>query len=159
MTIKEFNTAVDLWSDRIYRFLLKNTRDANTAQDLVQESFEKLWCNRDIVSVDKVKSYLFKIAYNAFIDHVRKHKRQIVTDTVPEVESNEQYSDLNEILEIALNRLPEKYKTIIMLRDYEGYSYKEIAEIMELNEAQVKINIYRARVILKEFIGSVETLI
>lgn len=150
---------MDLWSDRIYRFLLKNARETNTAQDLVQESFEKLWCHRESVSAEKAKSYLFKIAYNAFIDYTRKHNKQFVTDTLPEVETNEQYSDLKEILEIALNRLPEKYKSIIMLRDYEGYSYSEIADILELNEAQVKINIYRARVMLKEFIGSVETVI
>ena len=70
-----------------------------------------------------------------------------------------QYSDLNEILHEALERLPEQQKTSVMLRDYEGYSYKEIGEITGLSEAQVKINIYRGRIALKEYIGKIETVL
>jgi RNA polymerase sigma-70 factor (ECF subfamily) len=70
-----------------------------------------------------------------------------------------QYSDLNEILHLALERLPENQKSLVLLRDYEGYSYKEIGEITGLSEAQVKINIYRGRVALKNFIGKIETVI
>jgi len=70
-----------------------------------------------------------------------------------------QYSDLNEILHEALDRLPGQQKTTVMLRDYEGYSYKEIGEITGLSEAQVKINIYRGRLALKSYIGKIETLI
>ena len=70
-----------------------------------------------------------------------------------------QYSDLNEILHEALERLPEYQKTPVMLRDYEGYSYKEIGEITGLSEAQVKINIYRGRIALKNYIGRIETVI
>ena len=70
-----------------------------------------------------------------------------------------QYSDLNEILHKALNLLPEQQKTTVMLRDYEGYSYREIAEITGYNEAQVKINIYRGRVALRNYIGKIETVL
>lgn len=69
------------------------------------------------------------------------------------------YSDLNEILHEALERLPEQQKTSVMLRDYEGYSYKEIGDITGLSEAQVKINIYRGRMALKSYIGKIETVI
>ena len=68
------------------------------------------------------------------------------------------YTDLNEILHEALERLPEQQKTAVMLRDYEGYSYKEIGEITGLSEAQVKINIYRGRLALKNYIGKIETV-
>ena len=69
------------------------------------------------------------------------------------------YSDLNEILQEALARLPEQQKTAVMLRDYEGYSYKEIGDITGQTEAQVKINIYRGRLALKSFIGKIETVL
>lgn len=70
-----------------------------------------------------------------------------------------QYSDLNEILHEALERLPEQNRSAVLLRDYEGYSYKEIGEITGLSEAQVKINIYRGRLALKNFIGKIESVI
>lgn len=73
--------------------------------------------------------------------------------------SETQYSDLNEILHLALERLPENQKSLVLLRDYEGYSYREIGEITGMTEAQVKINIYRGRVALKNYIGKIETVI
>jgi RNA polymerase sigma-70 factor (ECF subfamily) len=59
MTVKEYNKSVDLYSDNIYRFLLKNTRDKDLAQDIVQESYMKLWDKVELVNFEKVKSYLF----------------------------------------------------------------------------------------------------
>jgi RNA polymerase sigma-70 factor (ECF subfamily) len=79
------------------------------------------------------------------------HEQEIIYES--------QYTDLNEILHKALDLLPEQQKSSVMLRDYEGYTYKEIGEITGLNEAQVKINIYRGRVALKNFIGKIETVL
>ncbi len=70
----------------------------------------------------------------------------------------EQYSDLKEILNHAITRLPEDQKAVILLRDYEGYSYKEIAGITSLTESQVKVYIYRARVFLKNYIVKMENV-
>jgi len=70
-----------------------------------------------------------------------------------------QYNDLNMILHAALERLPENQRSVILLRDYEGYSYQEIGEITGMTEAQVKINIYRGRLALKNYIGKIETVI
>jgi RNA polymerase sigma-70 factor (ECF subfamily) len=95
------------------------------------------------------------------IDIIRKEKRIESLELIHEKEMiyESQYSDLNEILHKAMDHLPEHQKTSVMLRDYEGYSYKEIGEITGLNEAQVKINIYRGRVALKNFIGKIETVL
>jgi RNA polymerase sigma-70 factor (ECF subfamily) len=71
----------------------------------------------------------------------------------------DQYSDLNEILHEAIKLLPEAQRSVIMLRDYEGYTYEEIAEVTGLNESQVKVYIYRGRMFLKEYIGKLETVI
>ena len=70
-----------------------------------------------------------------------------------------QYSDLNEILNDALDKLPPVQKSVVMLRDYEGYSYEEIEEITGLNESQVKVYIYRARVALKDYIVKMENVV
>ena len=70
-----------------------------------------------------------------------------------------QYSDLKEILNEALEKLPEIQKSVVLLRDYEGYNYTEIGEITGLKESQVKVYIFRARKFLKEYIGAMENVI
>jgi RNA polymerase sigma factor (sigma-70 family) len=73
--------------------------------------------------------------------------------------TSRQYSDLNEILHEALDRLPPVQKSVIMLRDYEGYSYEEIEKITGLNESQVKVYIYRGRLALKEYLVKMEYVV
>jgi RNA polymerase sigma-70 factor (ECF subfamily) len=72
---------------------------------------------------------------------------------------NDHYSDLKEILQEAVSKLPEIQRHVIMLRDYEGYSYEEIGEICNLNESQVKVYIFRARKFLKDYIGNIEAVV
>jgi RNA polymerase sigma-70 factor (ECF subfamily) len=69
------------------------------------------------------------------------------------------YSDLQEVLYEAIKRLPETQRSVLLLRDYEGYSYQEIEEITGLNEAQVKVYIYRARVFLKDYIKEPQLIV
>ena len=69
------------------------------------------------------------------------------------------YSDLKEILDEALDRLPEIQKSLILLRDYEGYSYEEIGEITGLSESQVKVYIFRGRMALKNYLVSIDNLV
>lgn len=161
MNSKEYNQAVDLYSDNVYRFILKNIRDEERARDIVQDTYEKLWRNAPNVNAEKVKSYLFTTAYHTMIDVLRKEKRQTLLEDyqVPEETHDHQYSDLSEVLNEAVNRLPEIQRTVLMLRDYEGYSYKEIGEVTLLSEAQVKVYIFRARVFLKSYIGKMEMVV
>jgi len=161
MTLVEYNDCVDRFSDGLYRFIYKNLRDEEYSRDIVQESFEKLWMNVDSVFFEKAKSYLFTTGYHAMIDWIRREKKKKDFDQVKGIDySHEnQYTDLKEVLDVAVKTLPEKQRTVILLRDYEGYSYKEIAEITGYNESQVKVYIYRARLALKQFIGKVETLV
>jgi RNA polymerase sigma-70 factor (ECF subfamily) len=161
MTVEEYNRSIDLYSDNIYRFILKNIKNVHEAEDIVQDTFEKLWIRSSEVAFEKVKSYLFTAAYHTMIDKLRKNKRNTIVDDFESfnISHIENYSDLKEMLNNALNRLPEIQKSVILLRDYEGYAYNEIAEITGLNESQVKVYIYRGRLALKEYIGKVETLI
>lgn len=161
MNIEEYNKAIDNYSDGVYRFILKNLRNEEKAKAIVQDTFEKLWVNAANVNPQKVKSYIFTTAYHTMIDLIRKEKRMTDFETVREdkYSHNKQYSDLSEILNEAVSKLSEVQRTVIMLRDYEGYSYKEIGEITNLSEAQVKVYIFRARVFLKEYIGSMDAVI
>jgi len=161
MTVGEYNKAVDAFADNLYRFVLKNLKDDSTAEDIVQDTFEKLWVKLEEVSAEKVKSYLFTSAYHTMIDYIRKEKRNVVTDPalISTGQDRTSYSDLAEVLDRAVQNLPEDQKAVVMLRDYEGYSYREIAGITGLSESQVKVYIYRARVYLKGYIGSMEKVI
>ncbi|HEX2936640.1 MAG TPA: RNA polymerase sigma factor [Bacteroidales bacterium] len=161
MTVDQYNKSVDVYSDGLFRFVLKNLRDTDKARDIVQDSYEKLWVKVETVSFEKVKSYLFSTAYHTMIDMLRREKRQSEWDPSIEKELvyNQHYSDLKEVLNHALSLLPEIQRSVIMLRDYEGYSYEEIGEITNLTDSQVKVYIFRARTFMKNYIGQIETVI
>jgi RNA polymerase sigma factor (sigma-70 family) len=161
MNVSEYNDCVRDYSDNLFRFIVKNVRDEDWARDIVQDSFEKLWKKFDEVDPLKAKSYLFTTGYRTMIDQIRRNKKKGNFDDVSELDysTDENYSDLSEILNKALERLPETQKTVVMLRDYEGYSYKEIEEITGLGEAQVKVYIYRARITLKNYLVRMDVVI
>lgn len=161
MTTRDFNACVDLYSDNLYRFILKNLKDIDKSSDVVQDSFEKLWIKVDEVPFEKSKPYLFTTAYHLMIDQLRRQKKQGNFNEVKldDLFHNNQYSDLKEILNRGLDMMPDIQKSVVLLRDYEGYSYEEIGKITDLNESQVKVYIYRARLFLKNYIGSPEKVI
>lgn len=160
MNTEQYNICVKNYADGLFRFIVKNLRDEFAAQDVVQNTFEKLWMKHEDVDFEKAKSYLFTSAYNNMIDTIRKNKRIADIEEAPEpaLEANT-YTGVTEIINKLVNKLPEKQRSAIMLRDYEGYSYDEIAEITNQTAAQVKVNIFRARVTLKKQLGSMEAMI
>lgn len=161
MTSKEYNLAVDEFSDNIFRFALKHLKNEMSAKDIVQETFTKVWIKHEEVAYEKVKSYLFTTAYHAIVDWVKKEGRNGDFEKVEHTASTE-FSisfDLQKVLNDALDKLPEVQKTVVLLRDYEGYNYAEIAEITNLNESQVKVYIFRARQTLKEYIKRTELVV
>ena len=161
MNVNDYNRCVDEHSDGLYRFLLKNIKDEEVARDLVQESFMKLWIKKKEVENGKSKSYLFTTGYHTMIDYIRKNSRNVSYETVEYKEESYDrgYSDLKEVLNEAVDKLPADQKAVVLLRDYEGYSYKEIADITDLTESQVKVYIYRARLFLKKYIGSPDMVV
>ncbi|MFC2096540.1 RNA polymerase sigma factor [Bacteroidota bacterium] len=161
MTVEEYNKSVDLYSDGIYRFILKNIKQEDEAKDIVQDTYEKLWIRASDVTYTKVKSYLFSTAYHTMIDKIRKNKR--ITNLNEYNDDlgvyTDSYNGLSEVLDQALKQIPDIQRSVILLRDYEGYAYNEIAEITNLSESQVKVYIYRGRLALKKYIGSIEALV
>ena len=151
MTDKAYNDCVDNFADGVYRFIVKNIRHTEDAQDIVQSAFEKLWVNREQVLPEKAKSYLFTVAYHQMIDHIRKsNKMPLTEDTkIPHQQIVQEDEELKQVLMRAINELNPIQKSLVLLKDYEGYSYQEIGEIMHLSESQVKVYLHRARLILK----------
>ncbi|CAN5278979.1 RNA polymerase sigma factor YlaC [soil metagenome] len=161
MTERDYNDCVNLYADNVYRFILKNLGHAEDAQDVVQSSFEKLWINRDKVEHISSKSYLFKVAYNNMIDHIRKNKRIVYKeDFKNDVRTTaQQHNHSKKLLQQALSKLSETQRSLVLLKDYEGYRYEEIAEITNLSVSQVKVYLHRARITLKNYLVSAENVI
>ena len=160
MTENEYNQCVDLYADSVYRFILKNLRHEADAKDIVQGTFEKMWINRERVDNARSKSYLFTVAYNQMIDHIRKNKRISLRDDFSEHSKITQQAvpDIKRILNEALGQLNEIQRSLVLLKDYEGYNYEEIGEITGLNASQVKVYLHRARLQLKAFIVKPENV-
>ncbi len=162
MTEQQYNECVNLYADNVYRFIVKNIRHEEDARDIVQTAFEKMWRNRDTVENDKSKSYLFTVAYNQMIDHVRKVKRIHLTEDFSETGRGVNYQvnkNVQKTLQEALNRLNETQRSLVMLKDYEGYNYEEIGRITGLHESQVKVYLHRARITLRNYLVSRENVI
>jgi RNA polymerase sigma factor (sigma-70 family) len=161
MTEREYNECVSTYADNVYRFILKNLRHEEDARDVVQSAFEKMWKNRENVEALTAKSYLFTVAHNQMIDHLRKSKRISLKEEFSEqsMVTDRQQNNLKKILNDALNRLNETQRSLVMLKDYEGYNYAEIGQIMGLSESQVKVYLHRARIQLKNYLVSPENVI
>ena len=99
MTEREYNQCVNDYADNVFRFIVKNLHHQEDARDVVQTAFEKLWRNREQVENEKCKSYLFTVAYNQMIDHIRKHKR---------VTLKEDFNDSTRTVSLDTNRNTQK---------------------------------------------------
>lgn len=161
MTEKEYNNCVNLYADNVFRFIVKNLRNQEDSRDIVQTAFEKLWKNRATIETEKSKSYLFTVAYNQMIDHIRKCKRinykAAFNDDI-KIEF-QQHNELQKTLMKAIYKLNELQRSLVLLKDYEGYNYAEIGTITGLNKSQVKVYLHRARIILKNYLVSKENII
>lgn len=157
MNTKEYNTIVKLHSGSLYRFILKMIKDPDDASDIVQNAFMKLWENLDKVDSNKAKSWLFTTARNGMLNQIARGKK---IESMESNHFNEPYAtndnfELKELIDKSLNQLPELQKSIILLRDLEGYDYKEIGDILGLNESQVKVYLFRGRQKIKEALKNI----
>lgn len=161
MTEKEYNECVTNYADALYRFMLKTMHQAPDAEDMVQNAYEVLWQNRLEINAGTAKAYLFRVAYNKMIDHYRKNSRMELYESYEHLEkgAEEKGNDLKAVLNEALNRLSEQNRSLVLLKDYEGYSYEEIGEITGLNASQVKVYLHRSRLQLKSYLVKIDNLV
>jgi RNA polymerase sigma factor (sigma-70 family) len=162
MTIKEYNIYIDNFTDTMYQFIRSSLKNDDKAHNIIQNSFEKLWKQVTEVKYKTAKAWLFSTTYRVMIDIIRKEKKLTLTDSYSNSNlsnNSKVYSDINEILHKALKKLPKQHRTTLLLRDYEGYSYKEIGDITGTSETQVKINIYKNRLTIKKYLVSMENVV
>jgi len=160
MTEREYNTCAETIANALFRFIYKKMQARENAENIVQDTFESLWMNKDKVEFEKAKSWLFTTGYRKMIDQLRRDKKMVqMPEHINEKGCTQCQPDLKEIINNAMQFLPEIQRTVIMLRDYEGYDYAEIGNITDLKESQVKVYIFRARQTLKNYLVKLEYVI
>jgi RNA polymerase sigma factor (sigma-70 family) len=148
-----YNQSVHDYSNRVCRFVDKLLMDSVVAKDITQEAYMRLWEKRDSVDFEKVRAWLFTTAYRLSMDHIQRQKRFDREEHIPEFWVEPENPDLKRIVNESLALLSEVQRSIVLLKDYEGYSYDEIGEMLNLSEQQVKVYLFRARKKVKEYIG------
>ncbi|HJC92627.1 MAG TPA: sigma-70 family RNA polymerase sigma factor [Candidatus Phocaeicola excrementigallinarum] len=150
--------------DKLFRLALRITFDSSEAEDIVQDTLIKVWDKRDEwQQIESIESYCMTITRNLAIDRSQKMEARNMELTpeaqeMPDTLTPEKLFEQDEQLRLihqAINSLPEKQRTIVQLRDIEGKSYKEIAEILGITEEQVKVNLFRARQRIKTEINGI----
>lgn len=146
--------------DALYRLALRITLCHEEAQDIVQDTLIKVWDKRESWNeIESIEAFSITICRNLALDRIKKHdnlndsleERQTEspdTSSTPFEDTLQQ--DRIELVRNLVNALPEKQRSCMQLRDFEGKPYKEIAKILGISEEQVKVNIFRARQTVKE---------
>lgn len=151
MTEKEYKESVLQCSDNVFRFLYKNMKSVEEAEDVLQDSLLTLWNNHNSVEKEKAKSYLFTVAYRNMLNVLKYNKiRTGKEETNTEITTNDY--DNKQLVSYALEQLPEKMRSCLLLKDWEGYKTSEISEMLNISEENVKIIIFRARRMLREIL-------
>ncbi|WP_420385484.1 RNA polymerase sigma factor [Roseivirga sp.] len=150
----------------LYGFFYRLTSDQEVSEDLVQNVFVRIIKYRHTYKGDgKFSTWMYHMARNLFADHYRKEKRRGYKedlDVADRYHSNDDHAEKLKIaseelglLQVALDRLPEDKKEILVLSKYQGMKYKDIADLLEITESAVKVRIFRA---LKELKSCYEQL-
>lgn len=140
--------------DKLYRLALRITLDSAEAEDIVQDTMIRVWNKRDEwAQFNSIEAFCLTVARNLAIDRSQKSEAQNIeltneTQEMSDGSTPERQLERSEQMDLVrklINELPEKQRTIIQLRDIEEKSYKEIADVMQLTEDQVKVTLFRAR--------------
>ncbi len=159
MQIEEFNHIVERLKDKMYRVAYRVVKDNEEARDVVQDTLVKIWKSKEkIASVDNPDAYCMMIARNMAIDKLRSRKVE-TSDIDQHYDIQSQQADPEKLsilrdqlkkVRALIDTLPENHKTVLELRDIEGYSYKEISEMTGYSIDKVKVYLHRARIKLRE---------
>src|SRR5574344_210994 len=146
--------------NELYRLALRITLNNAEAEDIVQDTLIRVWNKRDEwENIESIEAFSLTICRNLSLDRSKKQE----TNNLTLEESNHDTSDNSsnpyeqlmqkdriDLVRKLINELPEKQRSVMQLRDIEGKSYKEISSILDVSEEQVKINIFRARQMIKQ---------
>lgn len=154
MRVEEFTGIIDPIKDKLYRYAYRIVKDEMEAEDVVQEVIIKLWKKKEqFAEIGNKEAWCMTLTRNLSIDKTRSRKGRVesiedyhhVKDSARDPYSETKSSDMMKHIMELMDKLPDNQKSVLHLRDVEGYSYKEISEITTLSVDQVKVNLYRAR--------------
>lgn len=146
--------------NQLFRLALRITLNRFEAEDIVQDTLIKVWNRRsDWEDIDSIEAFSLTICRNLSLNRIKKKENdnnslEDVKGVEPLSSSNPQdrmiQADRVNLIRQIVDSLPEKQRSCMQLRDFEGKSYKEIAVILDITEEQVKVNIFRARQAVKQ---------
>ena len=152
--------------NQLFRLALRICLNREEAEDIVQDTMIKVWDRRyEWDNIDSIEAYSLRICRNISLDRLKKKDNQNASLEDENVEvTNESitpqerliHQDRIRVVKEIVNALPEKQRSCMQLRDFEGKQYKEIADILDMTEEQVKVNIFRARQTVKQNFQKIE---
>jgi len=155
MQPENFYQQVAPFKDKLYRYALKILRDSYQAEDILQEALIKVWKKSEqFQEIENKEAWCMTIVRNLCLDKLRSNKRRRTVDLAdhvkiadhsPSTVDKMEKKEMMDRIKAEIEKLPEKMKTVMHLRDIEGYSYQEISDMTEYTLDQIKVNIYRAR--------------
>jgi len=155
MQIAKFSQMLSLYKDKMFRYAFNIVGSRFAAEDVVQEAMIKIWKKREqFAEIENKEAWCVTVTRNLAIDKVRAAKKRRagditeyhhISDSDPSPDVQLEHKDALQKVGVILDGLPPQQKEIITLRDVEGYTYQEIADILEISVDQVKVNLHRAR--------------
>ena len=146
--------------DKLFRLALSITGNKQDAEDVVQDALFKIWKKNDEWdSIANIEAYCFQSTRNIAIDKLALKDNQSeswednndCSESGPDIQERLEQEEQLRMLDNFIAKLPEKQRTVFQLREVEGLSYREIADILMISEEQVKVNLFRSRQKLKSF--------
>ncbi len=159
MTAKDFKMTYEAHFDDLRRYLIFRSGDQDLSEDIAQNVFLKVWTKKIEIDSGNIKSLLFKMATDEFISHIRKKKvekeytESIDFKLIREPDNNDDLLEKKVLFQKALNQLPEKQKTALLMNKMQGLTYNEIAEILNLSQKAIEKRIGLALKALKQNIN------
>ena len=156
MTAKDFKMIYDRHFDDLRRYLIFRSGDQDLSVDIAQNVFMKVWTKKIEIASGNIKSLLFKMATDEFISHIRRKKverdynNNIDLRLIRESDTDDDLSDKKLRFEKALNQLPEKQRTALLMNKMQGLTHKEIAETLNLTQKAIEKRIHLALKTLKQ---------
>ena len=148
---QEFETAYELYADMLYRLALSYMKQKEDAEDIVQEVFTKYFCGFHLpMSAEQEKAWFIRVTINQCKDALRKRSYRLHDSMEDMTEVVGGTVDEPDELFDVLQKLPDKYKDVIILHYLEGYSVEEVAKMLELSASATKMRLKRGREFLKE---------
>ncbi|MBS0029621.1 RNA polymerase sigma factor [Chitinophaga sp. 22321] len=161
MSLERFLSQVVPVRQKLYRFAFRLLGNEEDAQDITQDALMKVWGMQEkMADLQNMEAWCMRITRNLALDKIKSRKYRMSDDLdrageLPAVQQQSPHAvaeqnDVMEKVHVAIQALPEKYRTILQLRDIDGHSYQEIADILDIDMNDVKVNLHRARKAVRE---------